>query len=90
LAVIDCSLAGEEFQCAHTLDNLDEIALWICNLPRHPASFWLPKADRRFYLDFIASLTDGWLCVVEQKGTNPVSAPDEKEKAQLGNLWARR
>ena len=90
IALIDGDLGGEEFQCAFTLDGLDEIELWVRNLPRHPASFWLPKADGRFYPDFIARLTDRRLCVVEYKGAHLIGAPDEKEKTMLGHLWARK
>lgn len=90
IALLDGDLGGEEFQCAYTLDNLGSVDLWVRNLPRHPASFWLPKADGRFYPDFVARLTDGRLCVVEYKGAHLVGAPDEKEKTLLGNLWARK
>jgi type III restriction enzyme len=90
VALLDGDLGGEEFQCAYTLDNLDEVELWVRNLPRHPASFWLPKAEGRFYPDFVARLTDGRLFIVEYKGAHLIGAPDEREKTLLGTLWARK
>lgn len=89
IPLLDGNLGGEEFQCAFTLDSLDEVEVWVRNLPRHPASFWLPKVDGRFYPDFIARLTDGRLFVVEYKGAHLLGAPDEREKTLLGTLWAR-
>ena len=88
--LIDGDLGGEEFQCAWSLDSLDEVDLWIRNLPKHPASFWLPKAEGRFYPDFVARLEDGRIFVVEYKGSHLMGAPDEREKTLLGELWARQ
>lgn len=88
--LLDGNLAGEEFQCAWSLDGLDEVELWVRNLPKHRSSFWLPKAEGRFYPDFIARLKDRRIFVVEYKGAHLVGAPDEREKTLLGNLWARQ
>jgi len=90
ITLLDGNLGGEEFQCAFAIDSLEEVEVWVRNLPRHPSSFWLPKADGRFYPDFVAKLTDGRLMVVEYKGAHLVGAPDEREKTLLGELWARK
>ena len=90
IPLIDGELGGEEFQCAWSLDSIEEVEVWVRNLPRHPSSFWLPMAQARFYPDFIARLDDGRIFVVEYKGAHLVNAPDAKEKALIGELWARR
>lgn len=88
--LLDGDLGGEEFRCAWTLDGLEEVDLWVRNLPKHPASFWLPRVQGRFYPDFVARLTDSRLFVVEYKGEHLVTAQEAREKDMLGRLWARR
>lgn len=88
--LLDGDLGGEEFQCAWALDSLEQVDLWVRNLPKHPASFWLPRVQGRFYPDFIARLTDGRLFVVEYKGEHLATAQDAREKDLLGRLWAKR
>lgn len=90
IPLIDGELGGEEFQCAWSLDSLEEVEVWVRNLPRHPSSFWLPMAQARFYPDFVARLGDGRIFVVEYKGAHLLSASDAKEKTLIGELWARR
>ena len=80
---------GEEVQCAQVLDRLPEVAYWIRNAARHPASFWLPTATDRFYPDFIARLNDGRLLVVEYKGEHIAEGSDTREKGVIGELWQR-
>jgi type III restriction enzyme len=66
------------------------VQTWIRNLERKPqTSFWLPTSTDRFYPDFVAKLTDGRLLVVEYKGEDRAENKDTKEKAFVGNLWAR-
>jgi hypothetical protein len=43
-----------------------EVKFWVRNLERR--DFWLPLANRKFYPDFVAELTDGRRLVVEHKG----------------------
>lgn len=80
---------GDEFQCAVAIDGLDEVAVWIRNVSRHQDSFWLPRLEARFFPDFVAKLQDGRILVVEYKGAHLVGAPEAREKAMLGTLWAR-
>lgn len=88
--LLDGDLGGEEFQCALALDSLEAVDLWVRNLPRHPASFWLPRVQGRFYPDFVARLTDGRIFVVEYKGEHLVTAQEACEKNLIGRLWAER
>lgn len=88
--LLDGDLTGEEFECARILDGLEEVDLWVRNLPKHPASFWLPRVQGRFYPDFIARLTDGRIFVVEYKGEHLATAQDAREKDMLGRRWAER
>ncbi|WP_414896861.1 DEAD/DEAH box helicase family protein [Rhodovulum sp. YEN HP10] len=87
--LLDGDLNGQEFQCAWSLDSLDEVDVWVRNVARHPDSFWLPRVGARFYPDFIARLTDGRIFVVEFKGEHLVGAPEAREKDRIGRLWAR-
>ena len=88
--LLDGDLGGEEFQCAWALDSLEEVDLWVRNISKHPASFWLPRVQHRFYPDFIARLTDGRLFVVEYKGEHLATAQEAREKDMLGRLWAKQ
>ena len=82
---------GEEFDFAHQLDRLPEVAVWVRNLERQPdRSFWLPTASDRFYPDFVAKLRDGRILVVEYKGKHLWTNDDSKEKRRIGGLWAER
>jgi type III restriction enzyme len=82
---------GEEFACAQFLDRLPEVKVWIRNLERCPGqSFWLQTSTDRFYPDFVCTLNDGRILVVEYKGDDRWSNDDSKEKRDLGELWARR
>jgi type III restriction enzyme len=82
---------GEEFEFAHQLDRMPEVAVWVRNLERQPdKSFWLPTASDRFYPDFVAKLRDGRILVVEYKGKHLWTNDDSREKRRLGELWAER
>lgn len=84
------SMNDEEVLCAQELDRHPLVQTWIRNLERKPqTSFWLPTSTDRFYPDFVAKLTDGRLLVVEYKGEDRAENKDTKEKAFVGNLWAR-
>jgi len=87
--LIDGDLNGEEFQCAWSLDSLDEVDVWVRNVARHPDSFSLPRVGRRFYPDFVAKLRDGGVFVVEYKGEHLIGAPEAREKDAIGRIWAR-
>ncbi|MCB1407765.1 MAG: DEAD/DEAH box helicase family protein, partial [Rhodobacteraceae bacterium] len=87
--LLDGDLNGEEFQCAWSIDSLEDVAVWVRNVSKHPDSFWLPRVGRRFYPDFVAKLTDGRLFVVEYKGEHLVGAPEAREKDTIGKIWAR-
>jgi type III restriction enzyme len=79
---------GEEYDCAKALDVTDRVKHWVRNLDRR--GFWLPLADRKFYPDFVAELTDGRLLVVEHKGEIYATNDDSKEKCNIGDLWEEK
>lgn len=82
--------SDEEEACAHWLDRAAQsgrIEFWVRNLVRKPTcSFFLPKADGRFYPDFLCRLPDGRILVVEYKGADRWDAA--KDDRDIGNLWA--
>jgi len=80
----------EEFDCACWLDQQAErgrIRFWVRNLVRKQgASFFLQKVDGRFYPDFICTLPDSGILVVEYKGAQGwANAEDDR---RIGRLWA--
>jgi type III restriction enzyme len=85
----------EEFACACWLDTQAQkgrIQFWVRNLVRREGcSFFLQKADGRFYPDFLCQLpgtdgTPGPILAVEYKGADRwKSAEDDR---QIGHLWA--
>ncbi len=81
---------GEEFDCAALLDGLREIKVWIRNVPRSEASFWLQTSTDRFYPDFIALLKDDRFLALEYKNETDWTNDDSKEKRAVGALWAER
>ena len=85
---LDGKPLGEEFQCAVQLDALEDVAVWCRNIARHPDAFWLPKAEGRFFPDFIARLNDGRLMVIEYKGDDRATNDDTRDKDRVGRLWA--
>jgi len=80
----------EEFECACWLDvqaQQDRIKYWVRNLVRREGcSFFLQKADGRFYPDFICRLPDDRVLIVEYKGGNGWDAAEDDR--QIGRLWA--
>ena len=80
----------EEFECAVWLDKQAQkggIDFWVRNLVRKEAcSFYLQKADGRFYPDFVCQLKNGKVLVVEYKGGNAWT--DAKDDRLIGGLWA--
>lgn len=80
----------EEWECAVWLDmqaQQGNIEFWVRNLVRKEAcSFFLQKADGRFYPDFVCKLKNGKVLVVEYKGGNGwAAAADDR---LIGGLWA--
>lgn len=85
----------EEFECACTLDILAQqgrIQFWVRNLVnRGDGSFFLQKANGRFYPDFLCQLPDidgrpGPVLIVEYKGADRwKEASDDRV---IGGLWA--
>jgi type III restriction enzyme len=78
----------EEFECAQTIDLLDEVEFWVRNLV-HPSQFWMPTSKQRTYPDFVTKLKDGRLFVIEYKGSDRYSSDQETEKRMVGELWAK-
>jgi type III restriction enzyme len=85
----------EEFDCACWLDmqaQKGRIKFWVRNLVRREgSSFFLQKADGRFYPDFLCQLpgTDseqGPVLVVEYKGADRWNAAEDDRL--IGGLWA--
>ena len=80
----------EEFDCAVQLDMLAQagrMKFWVRNLVnRGSGSFFLQKANGRFYPDFICALNDGTILIVEYKGARGWT--DAQDDRNIGNLWA--
>jgi type III restriction enzyme len=85
----------EEFECACWLDTQAQqgrIQFWVRNLVRREgSSFYLQKADGRFYPDFVCQLpagkgSTGPILVVENKGGNGWT--DAEDDRLIGNLWS--
>ena len=85
----------EEFECACQLDTWAQqgrIQFWVRNLVRREgSSFFLQKADGRFYPDFLCQLPGvagqpGGVLAVEYKGADRWS--DAADDRLIGGLWA--
>lgn len=85
----------EEFECACWLDmqaQKGRIQFWVRNLVRREgSSFFLQKADGRFYPDFLCQLPGGRegpgpILAVEYKGANAWT--DAADDRLIGGLWA--
>lgn len=82
--------SAEEFRCACWLDQqaaLGRIEFWVRNLVNKPGcSFFLQKADGRFFPDFLCRLKDGVTLAVEYKGGQGWT--DAQDDRDIGGLWA--
>lgn len=85
----------EEFECACWLDiqaQQGRIQFWVRNLVRREgSSFFLQKADGRFYPDFLCRLPEtgdhpGPILAVEYKGADRWAAAEDDRL--IGELWA--
>ena len=85
----------EEFECACWLDiqaQQGRIRFWVRNLVRREgASFFLQKADGRFYPDFLCQLpgsadSPGPILAVEYKGADRWTGAEDDRL--IGALWA--
>lgn len=85
----------EEFECACQLDMLAQqsrIQFWVRNLVRREgSSFFLQKADGRFYPDFLCQLPGsadkpGVIMAVEYKGADRWNGAEDDRL--IGGLWA--
>ncbi|MDX9700767.1 MAG: hypothetical protein RBT55_14430, partial [Rhodocyclaceae bacterium] len=80
----------EEFECACQLDiwaQQGRIRFWVRNLVRREgSSFFLQKADGRFYPDFLCQLPNGAVLAVEYKGADRWSIHEDDRL--IGGLWA--
>lgn len=85
----------EEFECACQLDmwaQQSRIQFWVRNLVRREgSSFFLQKADGRFYPDFLCQLpgkanAPGPILAVEYKGADRWAAAEDDRL--IGGLWA--
>lgn len=85
----------EEFECACQLDmwaQKGRIQFWVRNLVRREgSSFFLQKADGRFYPDFLCQLPGsagqpGPILAVEYKGADRWSGAEDDRL--IGGLWA--
>jgi type III restriction enzyme len=79
----------EEFECAIELDKMAQqgrISFWVRNLVRKEGcSFFLQKAEGRFYPDFICKLLDGVILAVEYKGADRWAGAEDDRL--IGGLW---
>src|SRR3569833_2228636 len=79
----------EEFECAVWLDmqaQRGRIDFWVRNLVRKEScSFFLQKADGRFYPDFICRLPNAVMLAVEYKGADRWSAAEDDRL--IGGMW---
>jgi type III restriction enzyme len=80
----------EEFECACWLDTQAQrgyIRFWVRNLVRRDGcSFFLQKANGRFYPDFLCQLPNDVILAVEYKGADRwLNAEDDR---LIGGLWA--
>ncbi|MBK7767412.1 MAG: DEAD/DEAH box helicase family protein [Sulfuritalea sp.] len=80
----------EEWECAVWLDmqaQQGRIEFWVRNLVRKEAcSFFLQKADGRFYPDFLCQLPGGKILAVEYKGADRWK--EAEDDRLIGGLWA--
>ncbi len=80
----------EEFACACKLDQWAQqgrMQFWVRNLVRKEGcSFFLQKADGRFFPDFLCKLNDGATMAVEYKGGDRWN--DAQDDRDIGGLWA--
>jgi type III restriction enzyme len=80
----------EEWECAVWLDTQAQqgkLDFWVRNLVRKEAcSFFLQKADGRFYPDFICQLPGGVILAVEYKGADRWK--EAEDDRLIGGLWA--
>jgi type III restriction enzyme len=80
----------EEFECAVELDKLAQqgrISFWVRNLVRKEGcSFFLQKANGRFYPDFLCRLPNDVIFAVEYKGSDRWG--DAEDDRLIGGLWA--
>jgi type III restriction enzyme len=80
----------EEFECACWLDTQaqkERIRYWVRNLVRREGcSFFLQKADGRFYPDFLCRLPNDVVLAVEYKGAD--RWPNAEDDRLIGGLWA--
>lgn len=86
----------EEFECACQLDmwaQQGRIRFWVRNLVRREGcSFFLQKADGRFYPDFLCQLPGsadqpGPILAVEYKGADRWNGAEDDRL--IGDLWAK-
>lgn len=80
----------EEFECACWLDTQaqkERIRYWVRNLVRREGcSFFLQKADGRFYPDFLCRLPNDVVLAVEYKGAD--RWPSAEDDRLIGGIWA--
>lgn len=80
----------EEFECACKLDGWAQagrMQFWVRNLVRKEGcSFFLQKADGRFYPDFLCKLNQGTVLAVEYKDGDRWN--DVQDDRDIGGLWA--
>lgn len=80
----------EEWECAVWLDmqaQQGKLDFWVRNLVRKEAcSFFLQKADGRFYPDFLCQLPGGVILAVEYKGADRWK--EAEDDRLIGGLWA--
>jgi type III restriction enzyme len=64
--------------------------LVVRNVERKTDFFFATDLAPEVYPDFVCQLDDERILVVEYKGSHLYDAPEQKEKREIGELWARR
>lgn len=79
----------EEFECAIELDKMAQqgrISFWVRNLVRKEGcSFFMQKANGRFYPDFLCRLPNESVLAIEYKGADRWG--DAEDDRLIGGLW---
>lgn len=78
----------EEAECAFNIDSNPNVKFWVRNLERKTdSSFWLQTSTDKFYPDFIATLNNGKIVIIEYKGSDRYSDDDSREKRMIGDYY---
>jgi type III restriction enzyme len=79
----------EEQDCAIDIDQCEDVKFWVRNLVHDSWAFRLPLSNGKFfYPDFVITLQDGRIFVIEYKGAHLIDSSQEKHN--IGELWEEK